>query len=286
MPGLCLGSAVLSSAVRNFLAPSRPQCQAIPTPWPHSWQSHGTPSPAAGGRALCWKGEGHGRFLHHRQLSAPCLSIPTPPVLQDTITAERRAGRGTDIPDWEPWWWWLLMARPGRADSAAGLLLIPLPTSPITSPQLRLHPPIQPGLPKPRRCPNHGSSTEHTGTGTAPVAPDGRDSGQPGPAPPRSPAAGEAPVHLPGPGERTKEGSCSGGSGAAGCAAARIIRPGTAPGAPAAPGAGSGRSARGVRAVRRWGGGSSRLPTQPHPGSSCRGPRSIPPRGRGRAHPG
>lgn len=140
MPGLCLGSAVLSSVVRNFLAPSRPQCQAIPTPWPHSWQSRGTPSPAAGGRALCWKGEGHGRFLHHRQLSAPCLSIPTPPVLPDTITAERRTGRGTDIPDWEPWWWWLLMARPGRADSAAGLLLIPLPTSPITSPQLRLHP--------------------------------------------------------------------------------------------------------------------------------------------------
>lgn len=134
------------------------QCQAsrMPVPWPRSWQSSGTPSPAAGGQARCWKGEGHGCFLYHRQLPAPCLSLRcsrTPSQPHQCHT-----GRGTDIPNSEPWWW-LLMARPGGADSAVGLLLIPLPASPITSPQLWLHPPIQPGLPT--APPNPGSITEH-----------------------------------------------------------------------------------------------------------------------------
>lgn len=110
---------------------------------------------------------------------------------------QSHTARGTDIPAVVA-----AAAQPGGADSAP---FAPHPRPRVSHPQ-RTAPapsPIQPGLPA--ALPNHGGcSAPSTGPGTAPVPPDGRDSGQPGPAPPRSPAAGEAPVHLPGPGREQR----------------------------------------------------------------------------------
>lgn len=53
--------------------------------------------------ALCWEGEGHGRFYHHGQLQLPCLTVPTP------------------------------CSAPGRGLSRRGLSLVPVTVLPVLS---------------------------------------------------------------------------------------------------------------------------------------------------------
>lgn len=88
----CLGHVREAPAppwpVRNFLLPNRPQHQTGHTPVPQGrpqpGRAHGKAAAfrcsQAGGSerrclrpALCWKGEGHGCFHHHRQLPAPAF---------------------------------------------------------------------------------------------------------------------------------------------------------------------------------------------------------------------
>lgn len=118
------------------------------------------------------------------------------------------------------------------------VLLIPFPVSPChqcmapgpaagVSPGGALHP-SRPAWDAARIA---GSSTAAAGQGSSGVSPgEAGMTMSPDPASPRSPAGGEAPVHLPWLRERTKEGICGRGSAAAGCAAVWLIRPAPSPG--------------------------------------------------------
>lgn len=220
--------------VRDFLLPNRPQHQTGCMPVPQSRslprRAHGKPAAfshsQAGGsehrclrQALCWKGEGHGCFHHHRQLLAPVFGGSSlPSTLQDAVChGGHRSHQGATV---------------GAGDSRSegccphrhichrARLRMQLWHGPRTRcPSVRPSRPVM--LPKAQAAAPHQPVREAAlvslgQAGMLLIA---------GPALPRSPAGGEARVHLPWLGERTKEGICGRGSAAAGCAAARLIRP-------------------------------------------------------------